>query len=280
LTGGEQKLHFSLAGPIGLGREDVSRDMRKVVGGFITSEGGVVSSRKEIHSSFLSRKLGLKDATLKYQKALQTRSRTQIEQAKEDLRIGHNLPSRHSSARSLWVAATNKYFAAILRPVPAKGKGHCDWVKDKTGRYYNPDGDQKGNTGDETVGVNLEITPTTLTPSGQADSTRAYKFQLYLGPKDKSLFDKNEMYRKLGFAQTIDFLACCCPASIISPLAFGILALMKWMYAFFHNYGVVIIILVFLMRLAMHPVTKKSQVSMSRMTKLAPKTEEIKKKYA
>ena len=33
-------------------------------------------------------------------------------------------------------------------------------------------------------------------------------------------------------------------------------------------------------RLAMHPVTKKSQVSMRKMTKLAPKAEEIKKKYA
>jgi len=55
---------------------------------------------------------------------------------------------------------------------------------------------------------------------------------------------------------------------------------MKWMYGFIGNYGVVIIILVFLFRLAMHPVTKKSQVSMSKMSKLAPKAEEIKKKYA
>jgi YidC/Oxa1 family membrane protein insertase len=55
---------------------------------------------------------------------------------------------------------------------------------------------------------------------------------------------------------------------------------MKWMYGFIGNYGVVIIILVLLFRLAMHPVTKKSQVSMSRMSKLAPKSEEIKKKYA
>jgi YidC/Oxa1 family membrane protein insertase len=55
---------------------------------------------------------------------------------------------------------------------------------------------------------------------------------------------------------------------------------MKFMYGFIHYYGVVIIILVFLMRLILHPVTKKSQVSMSKMSKLAPKTEEIKKKYA
>jgi YidC/Oxa1 family membrane protein insertase len=58
------------------------------------------------------------------------------------------------------------------------------------------------------------------------------------------------------------------------------MALMKWMYSFVHNYGIVIIILVFLMRLAMHPVTKKSQVSMSKMSKLAPKVEQIRKKYA
>jgi YidC/Oxa1 family membrane protein insertase len=55
---------------------------------------------------------------------------------------------------------------------------------------------------------------------------------------------------------------------------------MKWMYAFIGNYGVVIIILVFLMRLIIHPLTKKGQVSMSKMSKLAPKAEEIKKKYA
>jgi YidC/Oxa1 family membrane protein insertase len=88
------------------------------------------------------------------------------------------------------------------------------------------------------------------------------------------------MYRNLGFVQTIDFMSCCCPAAIIQPLAFGILAIMKWMYGFIHNYGVVIIILVFLMRLVMHPITKKSQVSMSKMSKLAPMAEEIKKKYA
>jgi YidC/Oxa1 family membrane protein insertase len=126
----------------------------------------------------------------------------------------------------------------------------------------------------------LKIASSQLAAVGQADSTKTYNFQLYLGPKDKSLFDKNDMYSKLGFFQTIDFMSCCCPANIISPLAFGILAIMKWMYGFIGNYGVVIIILVFLMRLAMHPITKKSQVSMNKMSTLAPKAEEIKKKYA
>ncbi len=56
---------------------------------------------------------------------------------------------------------------------------------------------------------------------------------------------------------------------------------MKWMHGFWpHNYGIVIIVLVFLVRIILHPITKKSQVSMSKMQKLGPKAEEIKKKYA
>jgi YidC/Oxa1 family membrane protein insertase len=109
---------------------------------------------------------------------------------------------------------------------------------------------------------------------------KTYDFQVYLGPKDKSLFDKDKQYRELGFVHAIDFLGCCCPASIIRPLAFGILALMKWMYGFIGNYGLVIIILVFMIRIVIHPLTKKSQISMSKMSKLAPRMEEIKKKYA
>ncbi len=251
LSDNEQNLRFHLAGPTGIGREDVSRDMRRAVAGFRESNGQVTAVRLKLNAKKLYNARGI--------------------DAGELTRPG---------AGFLWVATANKYFAAILVPVPQQGKDYCDWVTNKQGTFYNPDIDKRADSGDETVGVSLKTATAKLAPTGQVDSTRAYKFQLYLGPKDKSLFDRNELYRKLGFVQTIDFLACCCPASIISPLAFGILALMKWMYGFIANYGVVIIILVFLMRLVMHPVTKKSQLSMGKMTKLAPKAEEIKKKYA
>ena len=248
LSGTEQKVRFGLAGPLGLGREGVRGDMRKAVGGFRNSQGQVTSVMLDVRK-------------LSKAKSLDNRRLT---------KPGTNF---------LWAAAVNKYFAAILVPVPAEGKNFCDWVTDKTGRFYNPDG--YPDTGDETVGVDLRIASSKLAAVGQADSIKTYNFQLYLGPKDKSLFDKNELYRDLGFVHVIDFMPCfCCPTAIIHPLAFGILAVMKWMYGFVGNYGLVIIILVLLFRLAMHPITKKSQVSMSKMSKLAPKSEEIKKKYA
>ncbi|HUT45303.1 MAG TPA: YidC/Oxa1 family insertase periplasmic-domain containing protein [Sedimentisphaerales bacterium] len=249
LVNTEQNVRLNMAGPSGLGREAIRTDMRKVVAAFRDSKGQISSVK--LDKKKLSRAKSLNERQLK--------------------KPGGNF---------LWIAAVNKYFAAILVPRPDEGKDYCSWITSKTGRFYNPDGDLKADTGDEMLGLDLTTATSTLAATGQADSSKTYNFQLYIGPKDKSLFDKNEMYRKLGFLQTIDFMGCCCPAKIISPLAFGILALMKWMYGFIPNYGVVIIILVFLMRLCMHPITKKSQVSMSKMSTLAPKAEEIKKKYA
>ena len=241
LGGVEQKVRFNMAGPGGLGREAVRADNRAIVAGFRDSKDEIVSTR-----------LNWKGLTK-----------------------GESL--KNPGGEFLWVAAVNKYFAAIVVPL---ADGNKNWLSGKTGRFYNPDGDPRANSGDETLGMDLAIASITLAATGQASSSRTYKFQMYLGPKDKSLFDKNEQYSELGFFHTIDFMGCCCPAKIIKPLAFGILALMKGMYGIIGNYGVVIIILVFFMRLCMHPITKKSQVSMSKMSQLAPKAEEIKKKYA
>lgn len=248
LSDAQQKVRYDLAGPLGLEREAFRQDMRKVIGGFRGAQDQVVRGKIE---------------------------------KKNLVKEGPSLPIEpKNGGQFLWAAAVNKYFAAILVPVPDANDKYCDWIRGRTGTLYNPDADRKADTGDETIGLDLSTASAQLAPTGQANSSRTYNFQLYLGPKDKSLFDKNEMYRSLGFVQTIDFLGCCCPSSIINPLAFGILAIMKVMYGFIGNYGIVIIILVFLMRLAMHPITKKSQVSMSKMSKLAPRAEEIKKKYA
>ena len=245
LSAVEQKVRFNLTGPIGLGREGVRADMRKAVAGFRDPDGQITSER--LDAKKLNRAKSVEDRKL-----------------------------TKPSADFLWAAAVNKYFAAILVPDPSFESRVTAY-----GRFYNPDGDERADTGDETVGLDLRIAENTLDPTSQAGSTKQYNFQLYLGPKDKSLFDKNELYRNLGFVHTITFMPCfCCPATIINPLAFGILTVMKWMYSLFGNYGVVIIILVLLMRLVIHPLTKKSQVSMGKMGKLAPKVEEVKKKYA
>ena len=247
------KSGFELQGPAGIGREGARGDMRKLVAAFVTPEG-VKSVKAENAKLRKAKKNNDKDA----------------------LQLKH----RKAGAHFIWAATTNKYFAAILRPVPQADKEWSEELLLGPAQYYDPGLADKKPDGDENSSFSLQTTPIELAAAGQGNSAKRFEFQLYLGPKDRDVFEKNELYKKLGYFRTIDFRGCCCPASIISPLAFGIMGLMKWMYNFVPNYGVVIMMLVFLVRILMHPVTKKSQVSMMKMQKLGPKIEEIKKKYA
>ena len=248
LSDSEKKVQFNLGGPSGLDREGFRSDLRAAIAGFRNAK-----NQFDIAAANIKTLAKVKEGTILK-------------------KPGYDL---------VWGAVVNKYFAAILVPLPSDNKTYCDWIQNVKGRLYNPGGDKKAESDDENVGVNFSISPYDLAAAGQNGSSKTYNFRLFIGPKEKSLFDENEQYTSWGFVNIITFSACsCCPACIINPLAFGILAIMKWMYIVIPNYGVVIIILVFLMRLIIHPLTKKSQVSMSKMSKLAPKAEEIKKKYA
>ncbi|HSW02779.1 MAG TPA: membrane protein insertase YidC [Sedimentisphaerales bacterium] len=249
LSGKETRVQYGLNGPIGLPADTGTRqtmDMRKVVAAFKTPGGQIQNTGLKMKD--LSEAATLKDREL-------TLDRTDV--------------------TFLWAATVSKYFAGILVPTTADGQPGGDWIAGKWGVYFNPDQDAKHNTGDESLGFIVQSVPVALEPN----ASQTHSFQLYLGPKDKGRFDKVPLYRSLGFVHTIDFMSCCCPASIINPLAFGILAIMNWMYYVIPNYGIVIIILVFIMRLVLHPVTKKSQIAMHKMSKLAPRAEEIKQKY-
>lgn len=243
----KQQVSYELTGPLGLPVESGYRmDMRKVVAAFKTPGGEIQVAGLDM-------------------KAL----------AKADTAEKRELKPRNADSSFLWVATVSKYFAGILVPTTAQGEPGANWIAGKQAVYYNPDLDAKHSTGDESLGFVVRSVPVAL----EANASQTHSFQLYLGPKDKGRFDKVPLYRALGFEHTIDFMSCCCPTSIINPLAFGILAIMNWMYYVIPNYGIVIIILVFIMRLVLHPVTKKSQIAMHKMSKLAPRAEEIKQKY-
>ena len=251
LSKARSTLIFHLAGPAGIRRESMLADLPKAVAAF-----------RDAHNQIVSHKLDA--STLSKARDLE----------------GRRLHVKGADARLLWAGISDKYFAAILVPQADANQPFCDWVRYAAGLFFNPDSDARNDSGDETVGLDLQTMPLTLEPGGDPNSAKTYRFQLYLGPKDKSLFDKDQRFRDLGFIHVIDFSGCCCPSNIINPLAFLILAIMKGMHTVLFNYGLVIIVLVLLMRLAMHPVTKKSQIAMNKMGKLAPKAEEIRKKYA
>ena len=196
---------------------------------------------------------------------------------KEKRQLNH----KNIDADLLWAASTNKYFAAIVR----QESSNMPNFKARDGEYYDEDINNTSKpNGNEELSLKLGWDGVVLGAAGQENSTASVMLSVFVGPKDKSMFDKHEVYKEMQYFQTINFRSCfCCPMSVIQPLAFGILGLMKGMYTImgpFGNYGVVIMLLVFMMRLVMHPITKKSQVSMMGLQKLGPKMEEVKAKYA
>jgi YidC/Oxa1 family membrane protein insertase len=248
LSAGEQKIQIGMTGPVGIDREDPRADTRKAIAGFRDIQGQIVTSSLDV------KKLANPDPVVRQ--------------------------LTHRGAGFVWAAIINKYFAAILVPASDSNSDFCNWLTDKSGWF------KEANTAeaalDRNIGLDLMTTTLTLAPAGQPQSSINLNFRLFIGPKDKSIFDKNPLYKNLGFMQTIDFMSCCCPAAIIYPLGFGILAFMNWLYYFIPNYGVVIFILVLLVRLLLHPLTRKSQVSMSKYSKFnaLPEVAELRKKYA
>ncbi|MCE5185371.1 MAG: YidC/Oxa1 family insertase periplasmic-domain containing protein [Planctomycetaceae bacterium] len=275
LSGAPLKLAMQFQGPTGVGREDLRQDNRKVMAAYKNAE---LFSRlllfRDVQSA--QRQVGRTDVGLG---ASLKRLFGSKEAPEQKLRL-----RPEKSAAFVWAAMTNKYFAAILRPI--NDESSKTPLQFGSAHYYGSFESEslKDSVGEVSFTLDTDVDhPITLAAAGQEGQGQNLTIATYLGPKDREIFEANPVFKTLGYFHTIDFQACCCPTWMIAPLAFGIIWLMKTLFTLmgpWGNYGVVIMFLVFVVRLILHPVTKKSQVSMMRMQKLGPKMQEIQKKYA
>ena len=183
--------------------------------------------------------------------------------------------SDQSPPSPLWVGTVNKYFGSMMYVLPSQ--------KDKVvapewrAQFYFQATPESDKLRVYVPGVSF---PELLLLPGQP--AKEINFEVFAGPKKRELFsDKGAphyqpIYEKLDYVGTIEFGACCS----WGPLALGMMWLLGILsHVTFGNYGLALIVLVFLVRLALHPLTKKSQVSMMRMQKLAPQIQKLKDKY-
>ncbi len=240
----EVKASLDMLGLVGISEEQERIDTRTITTGFQTPQGTVEVEKLNITK--LAKVFGSREGFL--------------------------IP-KNADYKFLWTSLSNKYFTAIVRPVPQdQNKLSPEWIAQKVALEYDPD--RIANSKDEDAGILLQTTAFAIAPAKE----QSCDFQLYIGPKDRHLFESNPLYNKLGFLNIIDFQACC--GNVFRGLSFFILAVLNWLYQYIPNYGVVIIIFVFVVRILLHPITKRSQISMMKAAKLAPRAEEIKRKYA
>lgn len=150
-----------------------------------------------------------------------------------------------------WVGLSDRYF--IVAQIPNKPAN----VASITTSQFN----RKG----EFVVGQLYANEQGLKPGAQM----AGGFQAYLGPK--KLEDLKAMGANLD--KSVDY-------GWFSILAVPILWLMTFLHQFISNWGLVIIVMTFIIKVMLHPVNKKSMESMKSMQQLQPKMAELKKKYA
>ena len=103
-----------------------------------------------------------------------------------------------------------------------------------------------------------------------ARSLVTYDFDMYLGPKEARYLEYFGEARDLP--AIIDY-------GWIEALAKPMAWILDKFHAFTGNWGLAIILLTVIVRLLLWPIAQKSQISMMRMSKLAPLMKEIQEKY-
>jgi len=145
-----------------------------------------------------------------------------------------------------WAALADRYFIFASMPGATESvKTTFDRENDSfVNRVFNPE--LKINPGEKLEG----------------------QFVTYIGPK--KIAEMTSVQANLDDA--IDY-------GWFSILAFPVLWLMAFLHKFISNWGLVIIVMTFIIKMLLHPVNKKSMQGMKAMQQLQPKLKELKEKY-
>ena len=243
------KVEIDQAGPTGVPREDSRGDMRKIAYGKYDDDKVVVSAEQR------------KDKL-------------------EELKLGSRVNVGDSSDDSvLWIGQTNKFFGCMLHLRPKQGDDDEIRAPLWKAEYYHQDIQENSTSGTQMTGVNF---PEIEVESGAKETV---EFELFAGPKRIDMFEDEDdefhkpRYKTLAYQDTLDLSSCFCAWDWLSLFVVGFLGTLA-KHVTFGNYGLAIFLLVVIVRLCLHPLTKKGQVMMSKMKKFQPMIKELEKKYA
>jgi YidC/Oxa1 family membrane protein insertase len=176
----------------------------------------------------------------------------------------------------LWSGMSSAYFDAIVRQTDLEGnRAALSHVK---AILLNP---AETDTTRHAVALDYE-TPDIDVP---ANGSAAYALNVYVGPKLREVI-KSDYYASypLSYDETLVLrttsgIGAVCGFCTWPFLINFLVLLLQGFHFLLHDWGLSIIALVCLVRLMLHPITKKSQISMSGMTKMGPEMERLKARH-
>ncbi len=161
--------------------------------------------------------------------------------------------------KTTWTGVAGKYFTIIALPeMPVQSVDFSTMSPDAT-----------------TSAAQILLT---RGPISGKSSTDIWRF--YIGPRTEKELNKYNIGNNNPFNLNDTKLDQIVESSgILGPLEFVLKWLMEFFYVIIPNWGVSIIILTFLMRAILFPLTKKSSEATLKMQELQPKIQEIQAKY-
>ncbi|MBL4700038.1 MAG: YidC/Oxa1 family insertase periplasmic-domain containing protein [Phycisphaeraceae bacterium] len=194
------------------------------------------------------------------------------------------------NAQMVWTASVNRYFAmAMYTPLVTDAAYDGN---DKPKSMLGPDGmfasirtfivgtpDTGHNAKDpSTLLLILTTKPITIEPGKTAN----IDIDLYAGPRLKDILTQ-QPFASYSLYELIRY-ELGCTWFTFQWLAHGLLNFLRFLHGIVWDWGISIIILVLCVRALLHPITKKSQINMTKMGKqmqsVQPELKKLKEKYA
>jgi YidC/Oxa1 family membrane protein insertase len=170
----------------------------------------------------------------------------------------------------LWFGASSNYFNAIVRPTAVKGA--APWIGEVDANALNP----ASSASDRVVALQFTSTKLDLGPA----AVSKMPMRVFFGPKSRALLD-SKYYGQypMAYDDTLVMVGGCYNFCTFPALIYALYYLLWSFHLILRDWGLSIIALVCLVRLCLHPITKRSQVSMMKMQKMGPEMERLKKKF-
>ncbi|MDC7218852.1 MAG: membrane protein insertase YidC [Spirochaetales bacterium] len=159
-----------------------------------------------------------------------------------------------------WAALSGKYFSVAA-------------ITDSTKYKIIMDNEQSGM--DDKTASYLSFARPSI---GSSKNSDVYHF--YIGPKDKKILSlyNNSMDNSFNYSNLeLDELAQ--SSGILAPIEWFLKLIIELVYKVIPNYGIAIIIMTLLIKIALFPVTHKSYESTAKMQEIQPMVKELQEKY-
>ena len=171
---------------------------------------------------------------------------------------------------AVWAGTASVYFDALVLPdTSSPGVTKTDYAVQATN--INSDTDTPAE-----VAMTFQTGDIKLPVSGSA----SLPLNIFFGPKERTLIT-NPYYTAFPrqYNETLVIASGFCAFCTFTWLIDVLVKMLTFFHWIVGDWGISIICLVGIVRILLHPITKKSQVHMMKMGKMGPEMERLKKKY-